>query len=65
MRPVVVSYDACLADACATRLGNEIQSAADIEKALEMIYAIKGVVGALAIVGEAFGAIGDLELVNL
>ncbi len=62
---VVVSYDACLADACATRLGNEIQSAADIEKALEMIYAIKGVVGALAIAGGTFGAIGDLELVNL
>ncbi len=62
---VVVSYDACLADACATRLGNEIKSAGDIEKALELIYSIKGVIGALAVVGDAFGAIGGLELVNL
>jgi len=62
---VVVSYDACLADACATRLGNDVKSAADIEKALETIYGIKGVIGALAIAGEKVGAIGDLELVNL
>ncbi len=62
---VVVSYDACLADACATRLGNEIKNAADIEKALELIYSIKGVIGALAIAEEKAGAIGGLELVNL
>jgi len=62
---VVVSYDACLADACATRLGNEIKSAGDITAALDAIYKISGVVGALAIVGEKCGAVGDLELVNL
>ncbi|MBT3318380.1 MAG: UPF0280 family protein [Clostridia bacterium] len=62
---VVVSYDACLADACATRLGNDIKTADDIEAALDTIYKISGVVGALAIVGEKCGAVGDLELVNL
>jgi ApbE superfamily uncharacterized protein (UPF0280 family) len=62
---VVVSYDACLADACATRLGNEIQTANDIRGALDDIYKIHGVVGAMAIVGATCGAIGDLELVNL
>ncbi len=62
---VVVSYDACLADACATRLGNEIKSFGDIRGALDAIYKIHGVVGALAIVGETCGAVGDLELVNL
>lgn len=62
---VVVSYDACLADACATRLGNEIKSARDIEAALDTIYDIDGVVGALAVVGDKCGAVGDLELVNL
>ncbi len=62
---VVVSYDACLADACATRLGNEIKSAGDIAAALDTIYKISGVTGALAIVGEKCGAVGDLELVNL
>jgi ApbE superfamily uncharacterized protein (UPF0280 family) len=62
---VVVSYDACLADACATRLGNEIKSAEDIEAALETIYKISGVVGALAIIGDKCGAVGDIELANL
>ena len=62
---VVVSYDACLADACATRLGNEIKSADDIEKALESVFEIKGVIGALAIAEEKVGAIGGLELANL
>ena len=62
---VVVSYDACLADACATRLGNEIKSARDIEAALDTIYKIDGVVGALAVVGSKCGAVGEIELVNL
>lgn len=62
---VVVSDDACLADACATRLGNEIQSAADIERALGVIMRVKGVVGALAIAGELCGAAGDIRLTAL
>jgi hypothetical protein len=62
---VVVSHDACLADACATRLGNEIRSAADISRALNMIAAIPGVTGAVAVVGEACGAVGDIMLTAL
>jgi len=62
---VVVSHDACLADVCATRLGNEIKCKADIKSALEMIFAINGVMGAVAVVGEACGAIGEIELKNL
>jgi hypothetical protein len=59
---VVVSRDACLADACATRLGNELKSEEDIGTALELIYGIKGVTGAVAVMGEKCGAIGDIEL---
>lgn len=59
---VVISRDACLADACATRLGNEIKSAADIGSALEMITGIAGVIGAVAIVGESCGAAGQIQL---
>ena len=59
---VVVSPDACLADACATRLGNEVKSAADIEKALNLIVNVPGVTGALAIIGEICGAAGDIRL---
>jgi ApbE superfamily uncharacterized protein (UPF0280 family) len=48
---VVVSRDAYLADACATRLGNELKSEEDIQRALKTVYAIEGVIGAVAIVG--------------
>lgn len=59
---VVVSGDACLADACATRLGNEIQCAEDIARALDTIAAIPGVMGAIAVVGDRCGAVGDIRL---
>ncbi len=62
---VVVSYDGCLADACATRLGNEIKTADDISRALEMIISIKGVIGAAAVVGGSFGAAGNICLQQL
>lgn len=62
---VVVSHDAYLADACATRLGNEIQTAEDITRAVELICGIPGVIGALAVVGEVCGAAGNIELVTL
>ncbi len=62
---VVLSHNACLADACATRLGNEIKTAADIKRALELITAIKGVIGAVAIAGGDCGASGNIQLEQL
>jgi len=59
---VIVSSDACLADACATRLGNMITTKDDIRTALENICRIRGVTGALAIVGDECGAVGDINL---
>lgn len=59
---VVISRDACLADACATRLGNEIKTAADIGGALEMITHISGVIGAIAVIGKSCGAAGQIQL---
>jgi ApbE superfamily uncharacterized protein (UPF0280 family) len=59
---VVVSRDAVLADACATRLGNEIKTADDIAAAVELICDISGIIGALAVKGEACGAAGNIEL---
>ncbi len=58
----VVSHDACLADACATRLGNDIKCEADIQSALEAVCRIEGVIGAVAVMGESCGAVGDIEL---
>ncbi len=62
---VVVSHDACLADACATRLGNEIKRQEDIKGALEFIIGIKGVIGAVAVLGKTCGAAGQITLENL
>ena len=59
---VVLSHDACLADACATRLGNEIKTKEDIQKALDMIYSIDGVIGAVAVTGDQCGAVGGITL---
>jgi ApbE superfamily uncharacterized protein (UPF0280 family) len=62
---VIVARDACLADACATRLGNEIQKEEDIAAAVELVCGIPGVIGALAVKGEACGAAGNITLVAL
>jgi len=59
---VVVSKDACLADACATRLGNEIKSVDDIARALDIIAEIPDVIGAAVVVGDKCGAVGDIRL---
>ncbi|MCX7772643.1 MAG: UPF0280 family protein, partial [Clostridia bacterium] len=59
---VILHPDASVADACATALGNRIKSAQDIERALEEVSKIPGVRGAMVIIGEALGAIGDIEL---
>lgn len=58
----MVSRDAYLADACATRLGNELKTPGDIQKALETVYGIEGVMGAVAVMGDKCGAIGDIVL---
>lgn len=62
---VTVSRDAALADAAATALGNMVHRAEDIEKALETIMAIEGILGALVIIGDRLGAIGQIELTAL
>lgn len=61
----VVSQNASLADAAATHACNLVRSPQDIDKALECIASIKGVIGALIAKGERIGVIGDLpELVR-
>ncbi len=62
---VVVSPNPVLADACATRLGNMIGSAADIGPALERVCALQGVTGAVAVCGGDMGAMGALELLPI
>ncbi len=62
---VVLSASGALADAAATDLGNRISSSEDIERALEQTIAIDGVLGAVVVIGDAVGAMGEVEIVPL
>jgi len=65
---VVLAQDAALADACATRLGNEIQTTEEegLLTALDAILSIEGVEGALVIVGDKVALRGKIpELVKV
>jgi ApbE superfamily uncharacterized protein (UPF0280 family) len=65
----VIARSAALADAAATRLGNEVGAAsggdAGIGKALTVSRTISGVLGVVVICGEKIGAVGDVELVKI
>lgn len=58
----VVSPDTALADAAATRLGNIVQSPADISHALELASGIPRVEGVLILIKDKMGVWGNLEL---
>ncbi len=62
---VVLSKDACLADAAATAIGNIVKCRADIEKVLNQASSIPEISGILVITGEDMGVWGNVELVRL
>lgn len=59
----VISKSSTMADAAATAIGNMVCDKHDIKSALDHGTQIEGVLGIAIIIGEHFGAIGDLELV--
>jgi hypothetical protein len=61
----VLAPSAALADAVATRLGNEVKGEADIERALALARTIPGLLGTVIIRGGQLGAWGEFELVGL
>ncbi len=65
----VVARSTALADAAATRLGNEVDTTlgakAGVERALAKARKIEGIEGAVVICGEVMGAMGAVELVRL
>ena len=65
----VIARSASLADAAATRLGNEVGASISIEegikRALQLGKTIEGVEGAVVICGDKIGAVGNVELVKL
>ena len=59
----VLSKSATMADAAATAIGNLVKNKNDIKWALEKGIKIDGVRGIVIILGENFGAIGEVELI--
>jgi hypothetical protein len=62
---VAVAKSAILADAAATAVGNRVKTVADITAGLEYAKGIDGLLGAVIILGEKFGAWGDVEICRL
>jgi ApbE superfamily uncharacterized protein (UPF0280 family) len=60
----VVAASTALADAAATRIGNEVGNGCDIGRALELAAEISGLSGVVIVVGEELGAWGEIELVE-
>jgi hypothetical protein len=61
----VIAQSTALADAAATRLGNEVGQAGDLGPALELAAKISGLSGVVIVIGEELGAWGQIELVEL
>lgn len=62
---VAISNSASLADAAATAMGNRIQHHRDLRAGVEWAMSIKGVKGAVAVLGDEMVALGDLELIPI
>ena len=62
---VVVCNSAILADAWATRLGNIVKSADDLEKTLSFVKDIPEIKGVVIIIGEKIGVWGEIKLIKL
>jgi ApbE superfamily uncharacterized protein (UPF0280 family) len=59
----VLSKSSTMADAAATAIGNIVNNKSDIKCALERGIKIEGVKGIVIIVGEHFGAVGEVEVI--
>ena len=59
---VIISKSTALADAAATAACNRVKTKQDIKPALEFALSIKGIQGALIVLGKDFGVSGDIEL---
>lgn len=62
---VIFSKDTALADAVATATANQIVHRDDINLAIEFAKCINGVEGVVAIIGDAFGIWGNIEISSM
>ncbi|MGO9414293.1 MAG: UPF0280 family protein, partial [Syntrophobacteraceae bacterium] len=61
----IVSRDAALADAAATRLGNMVKTQADIDEALELAPRIPSIEAVLILIKDKMGIWGNVEVVPI
>ncbi len=61
---IILSKSAVVADAAATVTANLIKSKEDLKRALDFALSIKGVTGALAIIGNSLAVLGNIELIK-
>lgn len=62
---LIKSPSAALADAAASRAGNLVKSAGDVQRAIDAVRNIPGITGTLIIKDETLAAWGNIELVPL
>ncbi len=60
----VISESPALADACATRLGNEVRSVDDLARATELVGRMDGVEGCLAVKDGSMASFGDVPFAD-
>jgi hypothetical protein len=60
---IVLSPSTALADAAATALGNMVETADDIPRAIEKARSIEGLRGVVIIVGDKMGVWGKVRIV--
>jgi ApbE superfamily uncharacterized protein (UPF0280 family) len=58
----IISKDTALADAVATKTGNIVKKAEDIEAGIDFARSVPGVTAAIVIVGDRFGTWGKVRL---
>jgi ApbE superfamily uncharacterized protein (UPF0280 family) len=58
---VVISKDAVLADAAATAVANRVNSKDSLRQAMDFARSIKGVLGAVIILGNSLTSWGNIE----
>jgi len=58
----IVAADALLADACATAVGNRVKAKKDLAGAIGFARSVRGVRGALVILGNTLASWGEIEL---
>jgi uncharacterized protein len=61
---IVISPSAALADAAATAVGNLVQDARDMSRAIEFVRGVEGIVGIGVIKGDKMAVWGKIKLVQ-